>query len=336
MTVRHSYLVEEDDDGLRIDLLLADLNAYPSRSAAARAIAEGCVLRNGEPVEKKTKVAQGDVVEYEVTEERPVTLVPQYIPLDIRYEDEGMLVISKQAGLVCHPSAGHEDGTLANALLAYCGPNHLGMLQGEDRPGIVHRLDRDTTGLMIAAKDDVTQAALQDAIRLRSVDRRYMALVHGYIAPDTGLVDAPIARGRRDRMRMEVSDSPDARSSITTFTVLERFEAGRADDGYTLIECKLYTGRTHQIRVHMAYIHHPCVGDPLYGQAKPKADRGLERQFLHSYSLALDHPKTGEHLSFIDPLPSDLQAVLDEIAPLSMGRTEKGEEILSGIGQADR
>lgn len=236
-----------------------------------------------------------------------------------------MIVLSKPAGLVVHPAHGHWSGTLVHALLAHS--DELGSLQGDERPGIVHRLDKDTTGLMMVAKTDDAQVRLQEAIKIRAVDRRYVTLVHGYIAPDTGLIDAPLARDPRDRMRMGVSDSLTAKQSVTTFRVLERFEAGVADDGFTLLECKLYTGRTHQIRVHMAYIHHPCVGDQLYGVRKPKADLQLERQFLHAYRLELEHPITGDEMRFIDPLPEDLASRLRSLESYSMGRTAAGDEV---------
>ena len=228
-----------------------------------------------------------------------------------------------------------DEQTLANALVYHCGIDHLGTLQGEDRPGIVHRLDRDTSGLMLAAKDDDTQRALQDLIRLRTLDRRYITLVHGYVAMDEGRIDTGIARSTRDRQKMAVSDDPFARQAITTFRVLERFDAGRFDDGYTLLECHLYTGRTHQIRVHMRHINHPCVGDPLYGRGgrnAERADRGLTRQFLHSWRVAFTHPVTGEAIECRDELPWDLAEVLDELAPLSLGRTEAGEEIVPQLG----
>jgi 23S rRNA pseudouridine1911/1915/1917 synthase len=214
-----------------------------------------------------------------------------------------------------------------HALLAHA--DDLGTMQGEERPGIVHRLDKDTSGLMMVAKSDRAQVALQEAIKVRSVDRRYLTLVHGWIAPDTGLIDAPLARDQRDRMRMSVSDRVDAKQSVTTFRVLERFDAGRHDDGFTLLECKLYTGRTHQIRVHMAYIKHPCVGDPVYGIGRLKADLDLERQFLHAYRLALDHPVSGEPLRFLDPPPEDLATRLAAIEDLSTGRTSAGDEVMA-------
>ena len=334
MSTNRTYIVDDLDEGVRLDALLGDLGLFPSRSVAVREIENGRVEVNGSLVPKKYLVRAGDVVRYERYYEPTISLIPENIPLDIRYEDDYLIVLSKQADLVCHPSVGHESGTLANGLIAHCGVEHLGTLQGDDRPGIVHRLDKDTTGLMLVAKDDETQAALQDAIRVKDVDRRYLTLVHGYIAPETGLVDAPIARGGRDRMRMEVSDEPGARSSVTTFTVIERFEAGRFDDGYTLIECKLYTGRTHQIRVHMSYINHPCVGDQLYGACKPRADRQLTRQFLHSWSLDFEHPITHERMAFLDPIPDDLQDCLDGIADYSMGRTPYGDDVMRRMTDA--
>ena len=328
-----SYTAAAADAGERLDAVLAAAGCYPSRSAAARAVEEGRVYVNGAAVPKKHAVAAGDTIVYQVEDApAPGELAAQDIPLDIRYEDDDLLVLSKQAGLVCHPSVDHFDGTLVNALIAHCGRDHLCNVQGEDddRLGIVHRLDRDTTGLMLAAKTDEAGRALMDDIRDRAVDRHYLALVHGRIAPDTGMVDAPIARALNERTRMAVREAPSAREAITTFRVLERFEAEPRDDGYTLIDCKLFTGRTHQIRVHMEYTHHPLVGDPAYRSRAPRdpgADRGLERQFLHSFRLAFTHPVTGERLSFVDGLPADLRAVLDELAPRSEGRTAAGDEV---------
>ena len=330
-------LVGQEFDGERLDSYLAAVAVFPSRSSAVRAIEAGDVAVNGAPeTSKKRAVAEGDRIEATLPDAAatPPTLEPERIPLDIRYEDAALIVLSKQRGLVCHPSPGHESHTLANALVAHCGADHLGTLQGEDRPGIVHRLDMDTTGLMLAAKDDETQGLLQDAIRLRAVDRRYVTLVHGYIAPDSGLIDAPIARSTRDRLRMAVSEDPAARQSVTTFKVLERFEAARHDDGYTLLECKLFTGRTHQIRVHMAYIGHAVVGDPLYGHGSEAANLGLDRQFLHSWHLELDHPHTGAHLSFADCLTWELEDALAMLEGRTMGRTERGEAVLTALEEA--
>ena len=324
------YLVTSLDAGVRLDQFLGNQDACPSRSACAKLIESGAVDVNGETCySKKQMVVEGDRIEVDLPEVRDSgALEPQAIPLDIRYEDDYLIVLSKQRGLVCHPAHGHESGTLANALVYHCGIDHLGTLQGEDRPGIVHRLDRDTSGLMLAAKDDDTQSALQDLIRLRTLDRRYVALCHVYIAMDSGTINTGIARSTRDRVKMAVSDDPFARQAITTFKVLERFEAERGDEGYTLVECHLYTGRTHQIRVHMRHINHALVGDPLYGKGSERANLGLTRQFLHSWRVKFTHPVTGRDIELHDELPWDLAAAYDEIAERSMGRTEAGDEII--------
>lgn len=325
------HVVTGEEAGQRIDVLLGGLEYLASRSSASRLVEDGHVLVNGAPVAKRYAVAAGERIEIEVPCRDRGGLVGEDIPLDIRFEDDHLIVLSKPAGLVVHPAEGHWEGTLVHALIAHS--DSLGTLQGDDRPGIVHRLDKDTSGLMMVAKTDLTQVALQEAIKIRAVDRRYLTLVHGWIAPDTGLIDAPLGRDARDRMRMAVSDSRSAKQAVTTFRVLERFEAGHADDGHTLLECKLYTGRTHQIRVHMAYIAHPCVGDQLYGARRLRADLGLERQFLHSYRLVFEHPVTGEELSFIDPLPEDLGGALAGIESCSAGRTSAGEEVAAMLAE---
>ncbi len=317
--------------GVRLDVYLADMCAYKSRSAAAKACECGLVLVNGKPASKKTILECGDFVFAEYEQEEIFGLVGQDIPLDIRYEDEDLLVISKQAGLVCHPSDDHKDNTLVNALIAHCGAEHLCNVQGEDdRLGIVHRLDMDTTGLMLAAKSNEAGRALMESIRVRAVDRHYIALVHGQIPHDTGLIDAPISRHAQDRLRMAVRDIPQARDAMTTFSVLERFEAGKHDNGYTLIDCKLFTGRTHQIRVHMEYARHPLVGDPLYTTHAPhyeQASLGLARQFLHSFRLGFEHPINGENLEFVDHIPDDLEDCLCKIKERSLGLSEAGRAL---------
>ncbi len=335
------HIVAPADAGVRIDALMAERELYPSRSAAARAIEDGLVFVNGAAVAKKHAVSAGDTIVYEVLEEAPVAkLIGEPIELDIRFEDEHLLVLSKQVGLVCHPSVDHYDGTLVNALIYHCGAGNLCNVQGEDdRLGIVHRLDRDTSGLMLAAKEDETGYALMEDIRARAIDRRYLALVHGIIVHDTGMVDAPIARAEKERTRMAIRDTPSSRDAVTTFRVLERFEHGPRDEGYTLIDCKLFTGRTHQIRVHMEYTRHPLAGDPVYrssAPSAPEADLGLDRQFLHSFRLDFTHPVTGEELSFADNLPTDLQRALDSLADRSRGRTEAGEEVFKLLERAPR
>ncbi|MBQ6395883.1 MAG: RluA family pseudouridine synthase [Atopobiaceae bacterium] len=336
-SARFSVLVPPAMDGLRLDAFLASQEGMPSRSSIAKSIEAGDVTINTTIADSKSeRVVLGDTVSIvlEIAESGNETapLAPNHsIPLDIRFEDDDLIVLSKQAGLVCHPSPGHVDDTLANALVAHCGYEGLGTLQGDDRPGIVHRLDQDTTGLMLAAKNDGTQKALQDLIRLRTLDRRYATLVHGYIAHDTGLIETGIARSSRDRLRMAVTDDPSAREAITTFTVLERFEAGPQDEGYSLLECHLYTGRTHQIRVHMAHINHHVVGDQLYGRGDAARNLGLGRQFLHSWRVRFDHPVTTETIEVIDTLPDDLRSVYDAIADRSMGRTAAGESVLPSL-----
>ncbi len=329
MAAQKCIVATADDAGKRLDTFLSDHDCYASRSSAARHCESGDVLVGGNPAIKRYAVRAGDAIVYaeeELVEHLP--LVGEPIPLDIRYEDEHLIVLSKQAGLCVHPSPGHEGSTLVNALIYRFGRDNLSHIQGDDRPGIVHRLDMDTSGLMLCAKDDETGNALQEDIRLREVDRRYLTLVHGNMAHDTGMVDAPIARHPKERLRMCVSNREDARPSVTTFKVLERFEAGAKDDGYTLLECKLFTGRTHQIRVHMEYVHHCCVGDPLYSSGSEASQLGLTRQFLHSHTIEFTHPVTGEVLRFEDVLPSDLQQALDSIAARSMGRTPYGRELL--------
>ena len=325
------YLVDQADAGARLDAYLGAREGMPSRSASAHLIEAGAVVVNGEEcLTKKQVLSAGDWIYVELPEEpdEDAPVAGQAIPLDIRYEDDYLIVLSKQRGLVCHPAHGHADGTLANALVYHCGIDHLGTLQGEDRPGIVHRLDRDTSGLMLAAKDDATQLALQNLIRTRTLERRYIALCHGEVTMDEGTINTGIARSARDRVKMAVSDDPFARQAITTFRVLERFEAARGDDGYTLVECHLYTGRTHQIRVHMRHINHPLVGDPLYGKGSARANLGLDRQFLHSWRVRFDHPVTGEPIECRDALPWDLAAALDEVEDRSLGRTTAGDEIV--------
>lgn len=334
MTRSVCHVANAADAGKRLDAVLAEHALYASRSAAARAVEEGRVLVNGETVAKKHAVAAGEALVCELDEDpTEIPVDGQPIDLDIRFEDDDVIVLSKQVGLVCHPSVDHYDGTLVNALIYHCGKEHLCNVQGEDdRLGIVHRLDRDTSGLMLAAKSDAAGYALMEDIRARAVDRRYIALVHGVMAHDTGMIDAPIARSANERTRMAVRDVPSAREAITTFRVLERFEHDRYDDGYTLIECKLFTGRTHQIRVHMQYTHHPIVGDPVYTAHAPRreeAQLGLARQFLHSFRIGFEHPITGERLDFADGLPRDLAAVLEDLAPRSTGITEAGNEVFA-------
>jgi 23S rRNA pseudouridine1911/1915/1917 synthase len=332
MADEHTLMHEVTDDeaGERLDKLLADAGLAPSRAAAQRLIEGGFVTVDGGPVRKSRAVRGGDFIEVETPTAATSDLVAEQIPLDIRFEDDRLIVLSKAAGMVVHPAHGHWSGTLVHALLGYS--DDLGGLQGDERPGIVHRLDKDTSGLMLVAKDDDVQRALQEQIRQRLVDRRYLTLVHGVVVPDSGLIDAPIGRDPKDRKRQAVSDAAGSRQAVTSFRVLERFEESGADDGYTLAECKLQTGRTHQIRVHMEYIKHPVVGDPLYGRHRKGSDLGLTRQFLHSYRLAFEHPATDVAIELVDPLPADLAEALASIAGRSEGRTAAGDEVFALLG----
>jgi len=328
-----THTVKGDDVGMRIDVLLAEVDMVASRALAQKLIERNCVRVNGQTVNKRLKVRSGDRVTVEFPPMQPSELEAEDVALDVRFEDDDMIVLSKPAGMVVHPAHGHWNGTLVNALLAHS--DDLGTLAGDERPGIVHRLDKDTSGLMLVAKNDDAQRALSSAIQQRLVDRRYVALVHGRIVPDTGLIDAPIGRHPKDRQKQWVTDAAGARQAVTSFRTLERFEAGATDDGYTLIECKLQTGRTHQIRVHCAYIQHPVVGDPLYGRRRLKDDLGLTRQFLHSYSLSFDHPRTGDRKTLTDPLPPDLAVALAGIADRSDGRTAAGDEVVPLVSPVD-
>jgi 23S rRNA pseudouridine1911/1915/1917 synthase len=323
----HEHVVTPAEAGTRLDRLVADLGVVASRSAASRLAERGLVLVDGEPATKKRLVRAGDHVVVTLPPPAETRLLAQELPLDIRYEDEDLIVLSKPAGLVVHPAAGHADGTLVNALLAHCGAS-LGGAGGSMRPGLVHRLDKDTSGLMMIAKNDAAQATLAAELKDRRVDRRYLTLVNGIVEPDSGVIDAPVGRRPSDRMRMAVTDTAGSREAHTTFRVLERFATSATDDGFTLVECRLRTGRTHQVRVHMAFAGHPVVGDPLYGRADGANPWGLERQFLHAWRLSFEHPRTGERLEFSDLPPEDLAAVLDALEPRSVGRTGAGIELL--------
>lgn len=319
------HVVSPAEDLTRLDALLAGCGAYSSRSAAARAIDAGDVLVDGVPRSKSYAPRTGESVFCRIEEESPKSaLLGEDIPLDVRFEDEWLAVISKQAGLICHPSPDHDGGTLVNALIHRYGASGLCNVQGDfDRPGIVHRLDGDTSGLMLVAKDDEAGKRLMEAIALKQVERRYVALVHGIVSVDTGMIDAPIERCPSDRKKMAVGDGSSSRDAITTFKVLERFAGDGRNDGYTLVECKLYTGRTHQIRVHMQYIGHPIVGDPLYNAKGPKDSESqlrLSRQFLHSWKIGFDHPMTEERIELRDGFPNDLEDALAGLSGRSAGK----------------
>ncbi len=296
--------VHAQESGERIDALLAR-SGY-TRSGAARLIAAGQVTRNGKPVKKSDLTGAGDVILVEENDApAPAAAVAQDIPLDIVYEDGDLIVVNKPRGLVVHPAPGHPDGTLVNALLHHCGGSLSG-IGGEQRPGIVHRIDRDTSGLLIVAKNDFAHQSLSAQLADRSLSRIYEAVVHGGFRADSGTVDAPIGRHPADRKRMAVTEK-NSRRAVTHWEVIERYA------GYTHIRYKLETGRTHQIRVHMAHIGHPLLGDMVYGAGK--SEKGLEGQCLHARTLKFIHPRTGEHVELTSPLPEYFTGVLSRLGP---------------------
>jgi len=264
------------------------------------------VAVNGRPAVKSGRLSGNETVCVVLPDPEPVEAVPQNIPLDVVYEDRDVIVVNKPSGLVVHPAPGHPDGTLVNALLYHCGESLSG-IGGALRPGIVHRIDRDTSGLIIAAKNDAAHQALSAQLQDHTLARTYEAIVIGNLREDTGTVDAPIGRHRTDRKKMAVVDRG-GKSAVTHWEVLERFP------GYTYIRCRLETGRTHQIRVHMAYIGHPILGDTVYGAKKSVA--GLTGQCLHAVGLRFLHPRSGEAVELSCPLDPEFTAVLEKLRKL--------------------
>ena len=292
-----------DQAGERLDAFLARSLPDLTRSAAQRLLEEGAVTLGGKPAKKNTKTAPGDVVEVTLPDPQPVEVVPQNIPLDIVYEDADVIVVNKPVGLVVHPAPGHPDGTLVNALLYHCGTSLSG-INGELRPGIVHRIDRDTSGLIIAAKNDRAHLALSAQLQDHTLARVYEAVVVGNLREDSGTVNAPIGRHPVDRKKMAI-EPRNGRPAVTHWRVLARYP------GYTHVECRLETGRTHQIRVHMASIGHPLLGDTVYGSKKPWP--GLAGQCLHARKLRFIHPSTGEPVEVECPLPDWFEKVLKQL-----------------------
>ena len=292
----------EEDRGARLDAFLARAMEDLTRSAAAKAIEEGRVLVSGKVPSKSLKLTGNETIEFTPEEPAPIDAVPQDIPLDVVYEDDDVIVVNKPSGLVVHPAPGHPDGTLVNALLFHCGASLSGV-GGALRPGIVHRIDRETSGLIIAAKNDYAHQFLSAQLADHTLARTYECIVVGNLREDSGTVDAPIARDSRDRKRMAVV--PGGRRAVTHWTVLARYP------GYTHVQCRLETGRTHQIRVHMAHIGHPLLGDALYGAPSP--DKGLSGQCLHARELKFIHPRTGEHVVISTDLPEYFTSVLHHL-----------------------
>ena len=292
-----------DQAGERLDAFLARMGEGLTRSAAQKLIEQGQVLRNGKPGKKNDKLNPGDIVEYTLPEAKPVDIVATEMPLDIVYEDEDVLVINKPKGLVVHPAAGHQEDTLVNGLL-YAMGDDLSGINGELRPGIVHRIDKDTSGLLAVAKNDLAHTMLASQLKDHSMARTYDAIVCGNLKEDSGTVDAPIGRHPTDRKKMCVTQR-NSKPAVTHWEVVTRYK------GYTHIRCKLETGRTHQIRVHMAYIGHPILGDTVYGHKKPEL--GQSSQCLHAGALCFAHPRDGRPILVFAELPQYFKEVLEKL-----------------------
>ena len=295
------------ENGIRVDKFIADSDLGLSRSAAVGLIEKELVTVNGSVVNKKYKLSGGDAIEVNVPDPVAYEAKAENIPLDIVYEDEYLLVVNKPKGMVVHPAAGNYDGTLVNALLYHCGDSLSG-INGVMRPGIVHRIDKDTSGLLIVAKNDFAHSSLAEQIKEHSFTREYEAVVFGNLKDDSGTVDAPIGRNPNDRKKMCITQK-NSKNAVTHYTVIDRYK------GYTHINCKLETGRTHQIRVHMAYLGHPVAGDKVYGVKSEKVS--FEGQCLHAKKIGFIHPKTSEYMEFDSDLPEYFEKFLNKLRNIS-------------------
>ena len=301
--MREEYFVTEETAGDRIDKFLAEQYENLSRSFLQKLLKSGEVMVGGRPVKASYKVAEGDLISFEVPEAVEPEIVPEDIPLDILYEDHDVILVNKPKGMVVHPAAGHYTGTLVNALMFHCKEDLSG-INGVLRPGIVHRIDMDTTGVIIACKNDLAHNSIAAQLKEHSITRRYQAIVHGALKDDEGVIDEPIGRSPKDRKKMAVNYN-NGKPAVTHYKVLTRFK------DFTHIECRLETGRTHQIRVHMASIGHPLLGDAVYGPAK--CPYKLQGQTLHAGILGFVHPRTGEYMEFSAPLPEYYEELLKKL-----------------------
>lgn len=299
-----NYLFEiQENQQMRLDKYLAEQFPEQTRSYLQKLIKEGQVMVNGKTVKSGYQLSKGDEVSVTIPEPKELDVEPQKMDLDIVYEDEDVILINKPKGMVVHPAPGHTTDTLVNGLLYHCKDNLSG-INGVARPGIVHRIDRDTTGILIVCKNDMSHNSIAAQLKEHSINRRYRALVHGNLKEDTGTVEGPIGRHPVDRKKMAINER-NGKPAVTHYTVLERF------GNYTLIECKLETGRTHQIRVHMTSIGHPLVGDEVYGPAK--CPFKLQGQCLHAMVLGFVHPRTGEYMEFLADLPEYFEDLLKKL-----------------------
>lgn len=295
------FQADPAEAGTRLDVFLAGTMAEMTRSHVQKLIEEGRVTVNGDAAKGNRKLKAGDSIVCDVPDPKPAEITAEEIPLDILYEDDDVILVNKPKGMVVHPAAGHESGTLVNALMFHCG-DRLSGINGILRPGIVHRIDRDTTGVLVICKNDAAHLSLAEQLKEHSITRKYRAIVSGVLKGDEGTVDSPIARDPKDRKKMKCG-MPDGRRAVTHYRVLRRFR------NCTYIECQLETGRTHQIRVHMASIGHPVLGDQVYGAAKNPYH--LEGQTLHAMVLGFRHPRTGEYMEFTAPLPAYFSKLLE-------------------------
>ena len=299
-----NYLFEiQEDQQMRLDKYLAEQFPEQTRSYLQKLIKDGAVLVNGKCVKTGFQLSKGDEVSVSIPEPKELDVLPQKMDLDIVYEDEDVILINKPKGMVVHPAPGHTTDTLVNGLLYHC-KDHLSGINGVARPGIVHRIDRDTTGILIVCKNDKAHNSIAAQLKEHSINRRYRALVHGNIKEDTGTVEGPIGRHPIDRKKMSINER-NGKPAVTHYRVLERF------GNYTLIECKLETGRTHQIRVHMTSVGHPLVGDEVYGPAK--CPFKLQGQCLHAMVLGFVHPTTGQYMEFSADLPEYFEELLKKL-----------------------
>ena len=302
MAGKTKYYKVDREAGQRIDKALVEILIDVSRSHIQKLIDEGYVFVNNEAVKTSYRLQKGDVINIVTREDQPSALKPEYIPLDIVYEDSDIIIINKPRGIVVHPGAGNKDLTLANALMYYT--KNLSSINGEFRPGIVHRIDKDTSGLLAVAKNDYAHNELAAQLKNHTMQRIYVALVHGVIHEEEGKIIAPLARDKKNRLKMAV-DLQEGKEAVTHFKVLKRYQTS------TLVECRLETGRTHQIRVHFEYIRHPLVGDPLYGKKKDALYQG--GQLLHAKALTLIHPRTKEVKTFACALPAYFEEILKNL-----------------------
>ena len=298
-----TFAAEKEDVGIRIDVFLAENMEDLSRSGVQKLIDEGMITLNGGKTKANYKLREKDVIDVTVPEVKEVEILPEDIPLDILYEDADVIVVNKPQGMVVHPAPGHTSGTLVNALMFHCGDDLSG-INGEKRPGIVHRIDKDTSGVLMIAKNDMAHQSLAAQLAEHSITRKYNAVVYNGFNEEEGTVDQPIGRNPQDRKKMAVTQKH-SRHAVTHYRVIERMEK------FTLIEAQLETGRTHQIRVHMTYIGHPLLGDPVYGPKKQPIS--LDGQALHARVLGFIHPRTGEYMEFEAPLPPHFEALLERL-----------------------